>query len=158
MGRSRRVERGRARTLGVLRGLSSWGCRSAWGLVRGRFSAPWVLALLVWSCALLAPVGAAASSVYYAGNFANHVLPFAIGADGSLSPIACPGSNCDTATGPIGEAVSPNGRFLYTGGGSGDVSAFAVGAGGSLLLTDIEDGDGGVMVDGDEIAGNDRTT
>jgi len=27
-----------------------------------------------------------------------------------------------------------------------------------LLLTDIEDGDGGVMVDGDEVAGNDRTT
>jgi hypothetical protein len=26
------------------------------------------------------------------------------------------------------------------------------------LLTDIEDGDGGVMVDGDEVAGNDRTT
>jgi hypothetical protein len=26
------------------------------------------------------------------------------------------------------------------------------------VLTDIEDGDGGVMVDGDEVAGNDRTT
>jgi hypothetical protein len=26
------------------------------------------------------------------------------------------------------------------------------------LLTDIEDGDGGVIVDGDEVAGNDRTT
>jgi hypothetical protein len=26
------------------------------------------------------------------------------------------------------------------------------------VLTDIEDGDGGVMVDGDVVAGNDRTT
>jgi hypothetical protein len=26
------------------------------------------------------------------------------------------------------------------------------------LLTDIWDGDGGVIVDGDEVAGNDRTT
>jgi hypothetical protein len=135
MDRSTRAEWGGARTRRVLRELSSWGCRSAHDLVRGRFSVRWVLvlALLVWSGALLGPARAAASSVYYASNDTNHMSPFAIGADGSLSPIACPGSNYDTPRiFPTGEAVSPDGRYLYAGSFTGAVAAFAIGADGSL--------------------------
>src|SRR4051812_33895248 len=91
-----------------------------------------VVALVLWVGVLAAPAAAAPpSAVYYAGNTSNRVFPFSIGADGSLSPITCPGSNCN-APSPAGEAVTPNGRFLYTAGFGGDISAFAVAADGSL--------------------------
>jgi hypothetical protein len=91
-----------------------------------------VAALLLWLGVLAAPARAAPpSAVYYASNHTNQVFPFSIGADGSLSPIPCPGSNCN-GTVPEGEAVTPNGRFLYTGGFFGDISAFSVAADGSL--------------------------
>jgi DNA-binding beta-propeller fold protein YncE len=59
------------------------------------------------------------------------VSPFAIAADGSLTPIACSGSNCATGVGPRGVAVSPNGRFLYVANAY-SVSPFAIAANGSL--------------------------
>jgi 6-phosphogluconolactonase (cycloisomerase 2 family) len=116
-----------------LRALRDLGSRSVWGLVRCRLRAGWALVgLLVWLGALAAPAAAAPpSALYYAGNTSNQVFPFSIGADGSLSPIPCAGSNCH-ATLPVGEAVTPNGRFLYTGGYLGDISAFAIAADGSL--------------------------
>src|SRR5947208_2321101 len=115
-----------------LRALRIFGRRSAsCGLAR-RLRIGWVLVgLLLWLGMLLAPAGASASAVYYAGNTSNAVFPFSIGADGSLSPIPCAGSNCAAAV-PAGEAVTPNGRFLYTGGFGGDISAFAIAADGSL--------------------------
>ena len=90
------------------------------------------MALVVWSGTLLTPAGASASAVYYSVDVAQRMLPFSIGADGSLSPIACSGSNCATSDDPNGEAVTPNGRFLYVSGYSGTISAFAIGADGSL--------------------------
>jgi 6-phosphogluconolactonase (cycloisomerase 2 family) len=90
------------------------------------------MALMVWSGTLLTPEGASASAVYYSVDTAQRMLPFSIGADGSLSPIACSGSNCATSDDPNGEAVTPNGRFLYVSGYSGTISAFAIGADGSL--------------------------
>ncbi|MBV8927640.1 MAG: beta-propeller fold lactonase family protein, partial [Mycobacteriaceae bacterium] len=96
--------------------------------------AAWVLVgLLVWLGVLAAPAAAAPpSALYYSGDIAQSVFPFSIGADGSLSPIACSGSNCKTSDSPNGEAVTPNGRFLYVSGYSGTISVFAIGADGSL--------------------------
>ena len=91
-----------------------------------------VVALMVWSGTLLAPTGASASAVYYSGDNARSIFPFSIGTDGSLSPIACSGSNCATSDAPNGEAVTPNGRFLYVSGYDGTISSFAIGADGSL--------------------------
>ncbi len=103
-----------------------------WGVVRCRFRAGWVLVGLLWLGVLAAPAAAAQpSAVYYAGFSSNRVFPFLVGADGSLSPITCPGSNCSAAD-PQGEAVTPNGRFLYTGAFTGDISAFSIAADGSL--------------------------
>ena len=90
------------------------------------------MALTVWSGTLLTPAGASASAVYYSVDTGQRMLPFSVGTDGSLSPIACSGSNCATSDAPNGEAVTPNGRFLYVSGYSGTISAFAIGVDGSL--------------------------
>src|SRR5215217_4990674 len=110
--------------MGWLALLSGWGWRA-----RARWLP--VVGLLLWLGVLAAPTAASASAVYYATNAGGRVLPFSIGADGALAPIPCPGSNCSAAV-PAGEAVSPNGRFLYTAGWGGDISAYAIGADGSL--------------------------
>jgi 6-phosphogluconolactonase len=104
------------------------GCGWGW-----RTRAGWlaVVALLLGLGVPAAPAGAAASAVYYATNQGDRVLPFSIGGDGALAPIPCPGSNCSAAS-PAGEAVSPDGRFLYTGGFNDVISAYAIGADGSL--------------------------
>jgi DNA-binding beta-propeller fold protein YncE len=71
----------------------------------------------------------------YTANEAG-VSPFAINPDGSLTPIACPGSSCSAGLEPFGLAVSPNGLFLYVtnygSGGASTVSPFAINADGSL--------------------------
>ena len=119
---------------GVLRVAQGWGPRFGSGLVRLglRVGLVPVVALIVWSGALLAPGGASASAVYYSGDAAHAVFPFSIGADGSLSPIACSGSNCQISDSPNGDAVTPNGQFLYVSGQNGTISVFAIGADGSL--------------------------
>jgi DNA-binding beta-propeller fold protein YncE len=67
------------------------------------------------------------------GSSPGSVSPFTIGSDGSLSPVACPGSNCSTGLGPRGVAVTPDGRFLYVANVFSDtVSPFAIGSDGSL--------------------------
>ena len=83
--------------------------------------------------ALMLPAGASASELLVSNHGANTVSPFSIGVDGSLTPIACPGIDCNTGQGPIGVAISPNGQFFYTADyGQASVSAFSIGAGGSL--------------------------
>ena len=102
------------------------GTASVWVFCRAsRVGFVLAMALMVWSGTLLTPAGASASAVYYSVDVAQRMLPFSIGADGSLSPIACSGSNCATSDDPNGEAVTPNGRFLYVSGYSGTISAFA---------------------------------
>jgi 6-phosphogluconolactonase (cycloisomerase 2 family) len=86
------------------------------------------MALMLW---LGAAAGASASDLYYAGNTQSHVYPFSFAADGTLTPIPCPGTDC-SATVPAGVAVAPDGRHLYTAGYGGDISAFTVNANGSL--------------------------
>ena len=82
---------------------------------------------------LMLPAGASASELLVSNHGANTVSPFSIGVDGSLTPIACPGIDCNTGQGPIGVAISPNGQFFYTADyGQASVSAFSIGAGGSL--------------------------
>lgn len=119
---------------GVLRGLQGGGSAVVLGVFRRGLMVGLVpvVALMVWSGTLLAPAGASASAVYYSGDNAQSVFPFSIGTDGSLSPIACSGSNCKTSDSPNDEAVTPSGRFLYVSGYDGTISAFAIGADGSL--------------------------
>jgi 6-phosphogluconolactonase (cycloisomerase 2 family) len=71
--------------------------------------------------------------LYTTNRGSNTVSVFAIAADGSLSPVSCPGSNCNTGSNPVGVAVSPNGQFLYaTNSLPSTVSVFAIAADGSL--------------------------
>jgi 6-phosphogluconolactonase (cycloisomerase 2 family) len=71
--------------------------------------------------------------VYTANLGADTVSVFSIGSGGSLTPVSCPGSNCNTGTDPYGVAITPNGQFLYTANrASNTVSAFSIGSGGSL--------------------------
>jgi PKD repeat protein len=60
------------------------------------------------------------------------VSAFAIGSDGTLTPIPCAGTNCNTGFGPDVVAVSPNGRFVYTANVDHTVSVFSIAADGSL--------------------------
>ncbi len=58
---------------------------------------------------------------------------FSIGADGALSPIACAGQSCETASEPGGVVVTPESRFLYTAAsGAGIVAPFSIGLEGAL--------------------------
>jgi 6-phosphogluconolactonase (cycloisomerase 2 family) len=61
------------------------------------------------------------------------VSAFQIGAQGALTPIACPESVCATVGELVGATVSPNGEHLYVSNAeAGTLSAFAIGAGGTL--------------------------
>ncbi len=68
----------------------------------------------------------------YISGGASTVSPFAINADGSLTPIACAPPNCNAGTGPFAVAVSTNGQFLYVTNSGSKVSPFAIDADGSL--------------------------
>jgi DNA-binding beta-propeller fold protein YncE len=58
---------------------------------------------------------------------------FSIGASGTLSPIACAGHSCESASEPAGVVVSPESRFLYAAAsGAGIVSPFSIGLEGAL--------------------------
>jgi 6-phosphogluconolactonase len=120
--------------MGFVRGLYCAGSSAVRSALRRGSSVGLVPALAVILCSggLIAPAGASASAVYYSGDVARVVAPFSVGADGSLSPIACSGSSCNTSDAPNGEAVTPNGRFLYVSGYGGTISAFAIGTDGSL--------------------------
>jgi hypothetical protein len=89
-----------------------------------------VAALVVsWACGLCASGPAWASDLYLTSGNAgpNQVFPFAIAADGSLTPISCTGSNCTTGQAPGGIVISPDDRFLYTANpGSTDAEANTV--------------------------------
>jgi DNA-binding beta-propeller fold protein YncE len=62
------------------------------------------------------------------------VSVFAIGADGSLTPVPCsPAANCQTGDSPNDLAISPSGKFVYvTDYATNNVSPFAVAADGTL--------------------------
>ncbi len=68
----------------------------------------------------------------YTSGGASTVSPFAINADGSLTPIACAPPNCNAGTGPFAVAVSTNGQFLYVSNSGSKVSPFAINADGTL--------------------------
>lgn len=90
-----------------------------------------VLLVVLWLAGVLVlPAGASATELYASNHSTTTVTPFAIGADGSLTAIAC--GACTTGSDPEGVAVSPNGRFLYTVNNSGSVSVFSIAAAGSL--------------------------
>jgi 6-phosphogluconolactonase (cycloisomerase 2 family) len=92
-----------------------------------------LVAALLLLCALSFPAAAAASHVYVSGSTGNNVSPFSSAANGSLTPISCPGSNCTAGTAPLGMAISPNGQYLYAASFSANkVSVFAAAANGSL--------------------------
>jgi 6-phosphogluconolactonase (cycloisomerase 2 family) len=81
---------------------------------------------------LLVAAPAWASDLYVSNGSSDTVSPFAIAADGSLSPVTCPGSDCITGGDPAGVAMSPNGQFLYAVNRvSHKVSVFAIAADGS---------------------------
>jgi hypothetical protein len=58
----------------------------------------------------------------------------------------------------ISERIKRNARELKLYGLADTADELVDRAEAGKLLTDTEDGDGGVMVDGDEVVGNDRTT
>lgn len=69
----------------------------------------------------------------HAAKGTGSVSAFQIGAQGALTPIACPESVCATVGELVGATVSPNGEHLYVSNAeSGTLSAFAIGAGGAL--------------------------
>src|SRR4051812_45095526 len=72
-----------------------------------------LLCLLPLVAALAIPCNAVASEVFVTNRDSNSVSLFATTAAGSLTPIACPGTNCSTDFGPEGVAVTPDGQFLY---------------------------------------------
>jgi 6-phosphogluconolactonase (cycloisomerase 2 family) len=99
-----------------------------------------LLVVLSLAGALVPPAGASAAELYASNHSTNTVSPFAIGGNGSLTPLACAGTNCNSGSGPVGLAVSPNGRFLYSADyGAASVSAFSIGVGGSLTAIACND-------------------
>jgi 6-phosphogluconolactonase (cycloisomerase 2 family) len=72
--------------------------------------------------------------LYAVDSATNRISPFAIAADGSLSPLACkPASNCDTGELPEQVGVDPSGRFLYVvNRTSASISPFAIHSDGTL--------------------------
>jgi DNA-binding beta-propeller fold protein YncE len=83
--------------------------------------------------------------LYVANGGSNTVSPFQINADGTLTPIACVESACETGTEPTepteppvpaepaGATVSPNGKYLFVAdAGSKSLSEFTIGADGAL--------------------------
>jgi 6-phosphogluconolactonase (cycloisomerase 2 family) len=92
-----------------------------------------LIGLLMLVAALILPAAALGSQVYVAGSTGNNISPFSVGANGALTPISCPGSNCTAGAAPIGVAMSPNGQYLYAASFTpAKVSVFSVGANGSL--------------------------
>ena len=95
-----------------------------------------VVLLLAASVSIAMPANAAGSSVserflYVTGMFSNDVAGFAVGTDGTLTPI--PGSPFAGGKLPFNIYFTPDGRHLYLSSLSADaVSAFAVGQDGSL--------------------------
>lgn len=88
--------------------------------------------LLTLAGALLLAAPAGASQVYVTGSTGDAISPFAIGSGGGLTPISC-GASCNTASQPIGAAISPDGQYLYAANhGSSRVTPFSIGANGSL--------------------------
>jgi len=90
----------------------------------------------------LAPWGVAVSPsgkfVYVSnvdGGLSNSsVSGFAVGSDGTLTPLPCsPSTNCETQKEPTGIAISPSGSFLYAANQSSNtVSIFAIAGDGTL--------------------------
>ncbi len=68
------------------------------------------------------------------GGSNSSVSGFAVGSEGTLSPLPCsPSTNCETQKEPEGIAISPTGSFLYVANhNSNTVSIFAVAADGTL--------------------------
>jgi DNA-binding beta-propeller fold protein YncE len=93
-----------------------------------------VVCLLPFAVALAIPGNAPASEVFVSNLDSDSVSVFTTTATGSLSPIPCPGTNCNTGQDPAGVAVSPNGQFLYVADSafSGGISPFRVNADGTL--------------------------
>jgi len=93
-----------------------------------------LIGLLSLAGALLIPAAAApAAQVYVSGSTGHNISPFSVGANGSLTPISCPGTNCTAGAAPIGVAMSPNGQYLYASSFTPNkVSVFSVAANGSL--------------------------
>lgn len=67
-------------------------------------------------------------------NPVGRVAIFSIGADGALTPVACPGTDCDTGGRfPNAAVVSPDGQFLYVASGNPDsLSVYRINADGTL--------------------------
>jgi 6-phosphogluconolactonase (cycloisomerase 2 family) len=92
-----------------------------------------LIGLFLLAVTLILPATALGSQVYVSGSTGNNVSPFTVGANGSLTPISCPGSNCTAGAAPLGVAMSPDGQFLYTASFTpSKVSVFSVAANGSL--------------------------
>jgi 6-phosphogluconolactonase len=69
--------------------------------------------------------------LFTVNSVSNTVSPFAVAANGSLTPVPC--SSCTTGDAPYWLAISPNGKFLYASNyASGSVSPFRINANGAL--------------------------
>jgi DNA-binding beta-propeller fold protein YncE len=85
------------------------------------------------AAAVLVPSAATASELYATNHGLNTITPFSIGANGAVGPTTCAGTSCATGQGPIGVAVSPNGRFVYAADyGANAISAFSIATSGSV--------------------------
>jgi 6-phosphogluconolactonase len=76
--------------------------------------------------------------LYVTNSSSNNVTAFQVETNGLLTPIPPAGSGTNPVsvrgTAPNSIAVSPNGAFLYTANGGGNVSAFSIGSNGLLTL------------------------
>ncbi|MBH0184819.1 MAG: beta-propeller fold lactonase family protein [Nitrospira sp.] len=78
------------------------------------------------------------SFLYVANSGSNTVTAFQIGTNGLLTQVPPTAGNLNPisvgGTAPNGIIVSPNGQFLYTANGGGNVTTFTIGSGGLLTL------------------------
>ena len=76
--------------------------------------------------------------LYVANRASNNVTVFQVETSGLLTLIPTAGGSTNPVpvggTSPNGIAVAPNGQFLYTANGGGNVSAFTIGSNGLLTL------------------------
>ena len=93
----------------------------------------WAAGAVAFVVLLLAP-GTATGASLYASNFGmGTISPFSVLGDGTLSPIACPGSSCNADLHTEGVAITPDGRYLYAAdAGASSISVFSVAADGTL--------------------------
>jgi 6-phosphogluconolactonase (cycloisomerase 2 family) len=79
------------------------------------------------------PASASATNLYVGSQVNNSIDAFHVASDGSLTPIACSGSNCTAGGGTEQLVITPDNQFLYSvNADANTVSEFSMASDGSL--------------------------